>query len=185
MTRVSLPHPRPPTKPRSVERYCILIADDDEAMHEIMSALFATDPIDILTAADGRTALQLWRERRPDLLLLDVDMPAVDGFEVCRQVRAVDREVPILFISAHADADHLCCGYTLDADGYLTKPIVDYLPIRLHILTLLRRVQCRRNRLHQVYTMVRAQQQRIRSRDLHQVVTLLEHELGLSHKLAA
>jgi DNA-binding response OmpR family regulator len=185
MTRVNLPHLRPPTKLRSVERYCILVADDDPSTADIFTMLFATDPLDILSAADGRAALHLWRELHPELLLLDVRMPVLDGFEVCRQVRAADTDIPILFISAHADADHLHCGYGLDADGYLVKPIVDYLPIRLHILALLRRVQHRRCRLRQMYAALRAQQQRIRSRDLHQVVTLLEHELGLSHKLAA
>jgi DNA-binding response OmpR family regulator len=151
MTAASIAHHRPPTNPRSAVRLSILLADDDPATADLFAMLFAADPIEVLTAADGRAALQLWRDHHPDLLLLDTCMPHANGFEVCRQVRAVDPHTPIVLLSAAHDLATIGRGYDLGADIYLVKPILDYRPIRLQLLALLRRARHHRRQGEQLH----------------------------------
>ena len=97
-------------------------------------------PMDIVQAVDGFEALEKARETTPDLVVLDVMMPRMDGFETCRGLRAKVQTafVPILMLTASADQDSRTKGYLIGTDDYMAKP---FLPVdlKLRIARLLRR----------------------------------------------
>ena len=100
----------------------ILLAEDDPLTLEALSACLEDEGFRTLAAADGRRALELWKEHRPELLCLDIMMPEVDGFEVCKRVRAKDKAVPILFLSAKNEELDVVAGLGLGADDFIRKP---------------------------------------------------------------
>lgn len=100
----------------------ILLAEDDPLTLEALDACMRDEGFHTLTAADGKQALQLWTEHRPQLLCLDIMMPEIDGFEVCRRVRAADSTVPILFLSAKNEELDVVVGLGLGADDFIRKP---------------------------------------------------------------
>jgi DNA-binding response OmpR family regulator len=100
----------------------ILLADDDPLTLEALAACIADEGFKTLSAADGKQAIELWREHRPQLLCLDIMMPELDGFEVCRRVRAADAAVPILFLSAKNEEIDVVVGLGLGADDFIRKP---------------------------------------------------------------
>ena len=100
----------------------ILLAEDDPVMLESLTTCLAVEGFDVASAPDGTRALELWQAKRYDLLCLDIMMPGVDGYEVCRQVRAQDAAVPILFISAKSEEIDVVIGLELGADDFLRKP---------------------------------------------------------------
>ena len=103
----------------------ILIADDNEANREILERLLAARGYDIVMAGDGEEALISARAKLPDLVLLDVMMPKMDGLEVCRQLKA-DKSLPfmpIILVTARSDSKDVVCGLEAGGDEYVTKPI--------------------------------------------------------------
>jgi DNA-binding response OmpR family regulator len=100
----------------------ILIADDDPLTLDALATCVENEGFTTLRAADGREAVKLWREGKPDLLCLDIMMPHIDGYEVCRRVRASDRTVPILFLSAKNQEIDVVVGLDLGADDFIRKP---------------------------------------------------------------
>jgi DNA-binding response OmpR family regulator len=100
----------------------ILLAEDDPLTREALTACFEDEGFKTLAAEDGRQALELWFLHRPELLCLDIMMPEIDGFEVCRQVRAKDSTVPILFLSAKNEEVDVVVGLNLGADDFIRKP---------------------------------------------------------------
>lgn len=100
----------------------ILIAEDDPLTLDALAACVESEGFTALRAADGRSALDLWRAESPDLLCLDIMMPGIDGYEVCRRVRAGDRRVPILFLSAKNQELDVVAGLDLGADDFIRKP---------------------------------------------------------------
>jgi len=103
----------------------ILIVDDNEANRDILATRLATEGYRLLQAADGEEALAAACEHRPDLLLLDVMMPKLDGREVCRRLKA-DASLPfmpIILVTARSDTKDVVAGLDAGADEYLTKPI--------------------------------------------------------------
>ncbi len=100
----------------------ILLADDDPIMLETLQVCVATEGFDIVTASDGEDAFAQWDRHRPDLLCLDIMMPKLDGYEVCRRVRAIDPQVPILFLSAKSEEIDIVVGLQLGADDFIRKP---------------------------------------------------------------
>jgi DNA-binding response OmpR family regulator len=100
----------------------ILIADDDPVTLESLTACLKPEGFDVLPAPDGRRALELWKQHRPDLLCLDIMMPHVSGYEVCRAVRATDPQVPLLFLSAKSEEIDVVVGLQLGADDFIRKP---------------------------------------------------------------
>lgn len=100
----------------------ILIAEDDPLTLDALATCVESEGFTTLRAEDGRAALSLWRMRKPDLLCLDIMMPGVDGYEVCRRVRASDREIPILFLSAKSQEIDVVVGLDLGADDFIRKP---------------------------------------------------------------
>src|SRR5512143_3289842 len=103
----------------------ILVADDNPDNRAIFEARLAAHGHDVLTAGDGEEALLLARTKQPDLILLDVTMPRMDGIEVCRRLRA-DPDLPfmpIIMITARANSQDVVAGLEAGADEYLTKPV--------------------------------------------------------------
>ncbi len=122
----------------------ILFADDDPVTLDSLDACAAPEGFTSLLARDGRQALDLWQQHRPDLLCLDIMMPHFDGYEVCRQVRAADPAVPVLFLSAKNEEIDVVVGLQLGADDFIRKPFGKH-ELLARIRTALRRVQSRTN----------------------------------------
>ena len=103
----------------------ILVVEDNRAAREILEARLAASGYEVLTAKDGRTGLQLARERRPDLILLDIMMPKMDGIEVCRRLKtdATLPFIPVIMLTAKAEAEDIVAGLEAGSDEYLTKPV--------------------------------------------------------------
>lgn len=101
--------------------YRILIADDDESVHQELSEYFKREGYQVFSAYDGEKALDSARKLHPDIVTLDVMMPGMDGFTVCREIRR-ESNVPILMISAKTDEFDRLLGLEMGADDYITKP---------------------------------------------------------------
>jgi adenylate cyclase len=117
----------------------ILIVDDNQANVKMLQTRLLADGYDVVTAADGEEGLAVAREQLPDLILLDVMMPKLDGLEVCRQLRA-DPEfpfVPIILVTAMADSKDVIAGLEAGGDEYLTKPI-DHAALAARVRSMLR-----------------------------------------------
>jgi DNA-binding response OmpR family regulator len=100
----------------------ILIADDDAITLDSLQACLEPEGFTVLAARDGRQALELWEQHRPDLLCLDIMMPHVGGYDVCRKVRSIDSQVPLLFLSAKSEEIDVVVGLQLGADDFIRKP---------------------------------------------------------------
>lgn len=102
--------------------FTVLIAEDDAIMRETLCACVRAEGYQPVPARHGREALELWRRHQPNLICLDIMMPEMDGYEVCRQVRRQDPEVPILFLSAKKEELDVIVGLELGADDFIRKP---------------------------------------------------------------
>jgi DNA-binding response OmpR family regulator len=115
----------------------ILVAEDDPKQAYLVRVYLEREGHSVLLVGDGRTAVEQFRARRPDLVVLDVMMPRMDGLDVCRILRS-ESEVPILLLTARTTEDDVLLGLDIGADDYLTKP---YSPRELaaRVRALLRR----------------------------------------------
>ncbi|MBK8091867.1 MAG: response regulator transcription factor [Verrucomicrobiaceae bacterium] len=117
----------------------ILLADDDPITLDSLAACLRPEGFRVLVAKDGNEALALWQKHKPDLLCLDIMMPGMDGYEVCRRVREKDSRVPVLFVSAKSEEIDVVVGLRLGADDFVRKPFGKHeLIARIH--SALRRV---------------------------------------------
>ncbi len=99
----------------------LLIADDEPTIRDLLRDFFEAQGFNVVTAADGKQALAAARESTPDLILLDVMMPWMDGFEVIRTLRR-EGETPVILLTARAEEADKLSGLGLGADDYITKP---------------------------------------------------------------
>lgn len=99
----------------------ILIIDDDPRLRDLLRLALERAGHEVIVAGDGRSAITHTARHHPDLIVLDVGLPEMDGFEVCRRIRA-GSEVPILFLTARDDEIDRILGLELGADDYVTKP---------------------------------------------------------------
>lgn len=106
--------------PRGAE---ILLADDERAIREALRGLLESRGYVVRCAPDGDRALALYREHRPDLLLLDVMMPRIGGYAVCEAVRREDGDTPIVFLTALDSDEHELRGLGMGADAYIPKTV--------------------------------------------------------------
>jgi DNA-binding response OmpR family regulator len=105
--------------------YKILMADDEPYILEIMAKKIAQAGYKVVTAPDGEEALAKIKSEDPDIILLDLNMPKMDGFEVLKNLREnppSKKWQPVIIISARTDLDDMKKGFSLEADHYLTKP---------------------------------------------------------------
>jgi two-component system OmpR family response regulator len=100
----------------------VLVVDDEPYIADLLSTGLRFVGFDVRTAGGGLEALTSVREWKPDLLVLDVMMPDVDGFEVTRRMRADGRETPVLFLTARDSVEDKVAGLTIGGDDYVTKP---------------------------------------------------------------
>jgi DNA-binding NtrC family response regulator len=100
----------------------ILIVDDEEEMCRIISHIFEKEGINVLIANDGYTALQIVHSEPPDILLVDVRMPGMDGMEVLRETKKIHRDIPVIMITAHAEACGAVNALREGAVDYIAKP---------------------------------------------------------------
>ncbi|MNO89342.1 Response regulator MprA [compost metagenome] len=103
-------------------RSTVLLIDDDEKIISMLRRGLAFEGYDVVTAANGAEGLNILLSSEPDLVVLDVMMPKVDGFEVCRRLREGGSTVPILMLTAKDEIEHRVKGLDLGADDYLVKP---------------------------------------------------------------
>ena len=99
----------------------VLVADDDGAMRNLIQLVLSEAGFEVLLAQDGLRALELWREKSPDLILLDVVMPPPDGFEVCRVIRKASN-VPVIFLTARKEEQDVVTGFEAGAYDFVVKP---------------------------------------------------------------
>ena len=100
----------------------ILIGEDDADVRKWLAIALETEGFTVRTAADGTATLEEAKTTRPDLLILDVMMPKMSGLEVCKAIRAFDRTLPILMLTARNKDEDLIAGLGAGADDYVTKP---------------------------------------------------------------
>jgi two-component system alkaline phosphatase synthesis response regulator PhoP len=122
----------------------ILIVDDDPITLDALGKCLRSEGYEPLAAADGAAALELWETHKPDLLCLDIMMPGIDGYDVCRRVRASDSEVPIIFLSAKSEEIDVVVGLKLGGDDFIRKPFGKH-ELIARIGAVLRRAQSRKS----------------------------------------
>ncbi len=120
----------------------ILLVDDEPTIIDVLRFNLAREGYEVLTAADGRSALALARSRRPDLIVLDLMLPDLDGLEVCRILRQEKMATPILMLTAKDSELDKVLGLELGADDYMTKPC-GLRELLARIKALLRRAEMR------------------------------------------
>ena len=100
----------------------VMLIDDDESLHVLMRRIVEDAGYAFCAAFDGEEGLTLLAGEKPDLLLLDVMMPGMNGFEVCRRMREDGRRIPIIFLSAKGDIVDKSIGFKAGGDDYVVKP---------------------------------------------------------------
>jgi len=100
----------------------ILVAEDEKGIREGLGVLLESHGHTVRLAADGAEALEAYARKRPDILLLDVMMPKVSGYEVCMRIRKTDGALPVLMLTAKTSEEDKVLGLGLGADDYITKP---------------------------------------------------------------
>ncbi|MGQ9599251.1 MAG: response regulator transcription factor [Anaerolineae bacterium] len=99
----------------------VLIVDDDRVLADVVAFTLRREGFQVVQAYDGEMALQRWREDLPDLIVLDVNLPKLDGFSVCRQIRE-QANTPIILLTVRGEEDDIVHGLELGADDYIIKP---------------------------------------------------------------
>ncbi len=122
----------------------VLLIEDDPSIVAGLELNLSLEGYDVLTASDGETGLHLVRERAPDVILLDIMLPGVNGLEVLRRLRRVDPDVPVLMLTARGDEADKVLGLQLGADDYISKPF-SLGELRARLNASLRRKRLRTN----------------------------------------
>jgi len=113
----------------------VLVVDDEQGIIDLVSMALRYEGLGVSSADSGRAALASINERRPDLLILDVMMPDLNGFEIMQRIATDEPRIPVIFLTARQDLDDKRQGFALGADDYLTKPFsVEELMFRVRAL---------------------------------------------------
>ncbi|MFD4691818.1 response regulator transcription factor [Streptomyces sp. NPDC058463] len=131
--------PSPATGTEPGARGRVLVVDDDPTVAEVVAGYLTGAGYEVARAADGPAALEQYTARRPDLAVLDLMLPGMDGFEVCRRMRAKG-PVPVIMLTARGDEDDRILGLETGADDYVTKPFSPR-ELVLRVDSVLRRVR--------------------------------------------
>ncbi|MEG0383419.1 MAG: response regulator transcription factor [Solibacillus sp.] len=99
----------------------VLIIEDEDILREILKDYFMNEGFAVLEAKDGEEALELFQEKELSLIILDIMLPKLDGWSICRRIRKTSN-VPIIMLTARTDEDDTLLGFELGADDYVTKP---------------------------------------------------------------
>lgn len=161
----------------------ILIADDDSHIVELISLYLQNEGFKIVLANNGTVALSSIDEGGIDLVILDIMMPLMDGWDVCKEIRKRDMDIPLLMLTAKGESAHKVKGFQLGTDDYLTKPF-DAQELVLRVKALLKRYRIAASQIVQVggivlnrrtYKVIRAEEE----------LTLPLKEFELLFKLAS
>ncbi|MFO8009676.1 MAG: response regulator transcription factor [Dehalococcoidia bacterium] len=117
----------------------ILIVEDEDTLREMLRYNFEVEGYEVIEAADGLKAVELARTKSPELVILDIMLPGLDGFEVCRQLRS-ELTVPILMLTAKEEEIDRVLGLELGADDYITKPF-SIRELKARVKAMLRRME--------------------------------------------
>lgn len=112
----------PEPRPTSGHRPHVLVVEDEAALADVLADNLLEDGMDVTVAQDGEAGGRLWRTLEPDLVVLDVMLPKLDGFNLCSSMRRERFDTPVLFLSARGDADDRVRGLEVGGDDYLPKP---------------------------------------------------------------
>lgn len=104
-----------------MDKIKILVVDDDENICELLRLYLEKENFQVITCADGQSAVELEKTERPSLILLDIMLPKLDGWQVCREIRK-NSDVPIIMVTAKSDTFDKILGLELGADDYVAKP---------------------------------------------------------------
>src|SRR5687768_11568434 len=99
----------------------VLVADDDRVLADLVAFTMRRETFQVVQAYDGEMAWQRWQEERPDLAILDVNLPKLDGFALCQRIRA-ESDTPIILLTVRGEEDDIVHGLQLGADDYIVKP---------------------------------------------------------------
>ena len=124
---------------RHVSQQSVLVVDDEEAIAEAVRARLESEGYRVLVAGDGPEAIRICDDETPDLVVLDLMLPGMDGLEVCRRIQR-DRWVPVLMLTARTEEADKVAGFAVGADDYLTKPF-SLRELVVRVKAILRRVE--------------------------------------------
>lgn len=99
----------------------VLVADDDRVLADLVAFTLRREGFEVIQTHDGEAALRRWAEEQPDLVILDVNMPKLDGFSVCQRIRA-QADTPIILLTVRGEEDDIVRGLQMGADDYIAKP---------------------------------------------------------------
>jgi Response regulators consisting of a CheY-like receiver domain and a winged-helix DNA-binding domain len=122
-----------------MEKQKILIVDDDENISDLISLYLEKECFDARTASDGEAGLEIFKQYEPDLIILDIMLPGIDGYEVLKEVRQMS-EVPVIMLSAKGEVFDKVLGLKIGADDYMVKPF-DTNELVARVRTILRRAK--------------------------------------------
>lgn len=100
----------------------VLLAEDDDLTRQGLAEVLASEGYEVTQASNGQAALDSFRAAAPDFVCLDIMMPGQSGYDVCREIRAADADIPIIFISARSEEIDKVVGFELGADDFIVKP---------------------------------------------------------------
>jgi DNA-binding response OmpR family regulator len=100
----------------------ILIIEDDKLIVEGLEDTLQFHDYEVVTAGNGKDGLSLFQKEKPDLIILDIMLPGVDGFEVCKKIKQTNRDIPIIMLTARSQENDKLLGFELGVDDYVTKP---------------------------------------------------------------
>ncbi|MFD2144088.1 response regulator transcription factor [Mucilaginibacter antarcticus] len=121
----------------------VLLAEDESSLAHIVRESLEEREYKVILCPNGKVALEQYEAQKPDILVLDVMMPLMDGFEVARRIRATDRQTPIIFLTAKSQSKDVVAGFEIGANDYLKKPFsIEELIVRIQV-QLSRRACCR------------------------------------------
>jgi two-component system, OmpR family, response regulator len=113
----------------------VLVVDDEEMVNELLVAALQFHGFSVCSAANGTEAMRVVEKQRPHIVVLDVNLPDFDGFEVCRRMRAYGHDVPVIFLTARNESASMQAGFERGGDDYVTKPFrVDELVMRIRAI---------------------------------------------------
>lgn len=139
---MSNPAQSPSQPENAAARRRVLVVDDERNIREVLAQYLEVAGFAVIEAADGATALRLAATTPPDLVVLDLMLPGIDGMEVCRRLRA-ESTIPILMLTAKTEEEDKLAGFGLGADDYVTKPFSPR-EVVVRVQALLRRVEALR-----------------------------------------
>jgi DNA-binding response OmpR family regulator len=100
----------------------VLVVDDDQTVSDVVRRYLERDGFTVGLAADGQSALRTFAQEKPDLVVLDLMLPGIDGLEVCRRMRAIEPDLPVVMLTALGEESDRVLGLEVGADDYVTKP---------------------------------------------------------------